>query len=205
MKGPSIATSVFCLAQRDSVAITIVEKLRAAGFTGNDVSVLYPDKSTTRDFAHEMHTKAPEGLSAGASSGGILGGALGWLVGIGTLAIPGVGPFIAAGPILAALSGAAIGATVGGVAGALIGAGIPEVEAKRYETKLRDGRILISVNATDSKQVAAAKQIFKDAGAEDIASASEAKVDQGADARRTDRGRETTRPDLAKGQGRSSP
>jgi hypothetical protein len=183
------------------VAISIVEKLRAAGFTGNDVSVLYPDKSTTKDFAHEMHTKAPEGATAGASSGGILGGALGWLVGIGTLAIPGVGPLIAAGPILAALSGAAIGATVGGITGALIGAGIPEVEAKRYETKLRDGRILISVNADDSKEVSAAKQIFKDAGAEDIASAAETKVNQKADASRADRGRDTTRLDEAGAQG----
>ncbi len=174
-----MATSVYCIAQDDSTALTIVDQLRAAGFGGNDVSVLYPDTSTTKDFAHEMHTKAPEGATTGASSGGILGGALGWLVGIGTLAIPGVGPFIAAGPILAALSGAAIGATAGGVVGGLIGAGIPEVEAKRYEAKLRDGRILISVNATDATQVSSAKQIFKDAGAEDIASASEAKVNQG--------------------------
>ena len=176
LKGHPMPTSIFCIAPTDTIAVTIVEKLRSAGFSGDDVSVLYPDKATSKDFAHEMHTKAPEGATAGASSGGILGGALGWLIGLGTLAIPGVGPLIAAGPILAALSGAAIGATVGGVAGALIGMGIPEVEAKRYEGKLRDGRILISVNADDSKQVAAAKKIFKDAKAEDIASGSEAKV-----------------------------
>jgi hypothetical protein len=198
-----MATSVYCIAQNDSTAVAIVDQLRSSGFGGNDVSVLFPDKSTTKDFAHEMHTKAPEGAATGASGGGILGGALGWLVGIGTLAIPGVGPLIAAGPILAALSGAAVGAAVGGIAGALIGAGIPEVEAKRYEAKLRDGRILISVNATDSKQVAIAKQIFKDAGAEDIASAAEAKVNQGADARRAERGRDTTRPDVVRGQGGS--
>jgi hypothetical protein len=196
-----MATSVFCLAQNDSTAVIIAEKLRAAGFSGNDVSVLYPDKSTTKDFAHEMHTKAPEGATAGASSGGILGGALGWLVGIGTLAIPGVGPFIAAGPILAALSGAAIGATVGGVAGWLIGLGIPEVEAKRYAGKIRDGRILISANATDSKQIASVKQIYRDAGAEDIVSATEAKVNQGEDARRVEKGRESAQSNMAKGQG----
>ncbi len=195
-----MATSVFCIAQNDSTAIAIVERLRAAGFGGNDVSVLYPDKSTTKDFAHEMHTKAPEGVTTGASSGGILGGALGWLVGIGSLAIPGVGPFIAAGPILAALSGAAIGATVGGVAGGLIGLGIPEVEAKRYEGKLRDGRILISANADDSKQVATVKQIYKDAGAEDIASASEAKVDAKADERRSEKASASSPSNTAKGQ-----
>jgi hypothetical protein len=196
-----MATSVYCIAPNDSTAMIIVDQLRAAGFGGNDVSVLFPDKSTTKDFAHEMHTKAPEGAAAGVSSGGILGGALGWLVGVGTLAIPGVGPLIAAGPILAALSGAAIGATVGGIAGALIGAGIPEVEAKRYEAKLRDGRILISVNANDAKQVGTAKQIFKEAGAEDIASAAEAKVDRAADAKRADKGRDTTRSDAARGHG----
>src|SRR4030095_13155260 len=116
----------------------------------NDISVLFPDKSGTRDFAHEQNTKAPEGAAAGAGTGGILGGALGWLVGIGTLAIPGLGPFIAAGPIMAALSGAAAGAALGGITGALLRMGIPEYEAQRYEGKLKEGNILISVHTKDS-------------------------------------------------------
>lgn len=169
-------TSVFCLAQSESVVRKIVESLRQAGFPSDEVSVLFPDKSTTQDFAHEKHTKAPEGATTGAATGGVLGGAFGWLVGIGSLAIPGVGPFIAAGPILAALSGAAIGATVGGIAGTLIGLGIPEYEAKRYEGKIREGRILISVHAVDGKQVDRVKDIFKQEGAEDISSAAEVKV-----------------------------
>jgi hypothetical protein len=171
-----MATSVFCLAQSDDVARNIVEKLRVSGFRSNDVSVLFPDKSTTKDFAHEKHTKAPEGATTGAATGGVLGGALGWLVGIGSLAIPGVGPFIAAGPIMAALSGAAIGATVGGLTGTLIGLGIPEFEAKRYEGKIREGRILISVHAIDGKEVSRVKDIFKQEGAEDISTAGEAKA-----------------------------
>src|SRR5580704_2726791 len=121
--------SVFCIATSRAQAEEIVEELKDAGFSNNDVSVLFPDKGTTRDFAHEKHTKAPEGIATGAGTGGVVGGALGWLAGIGALAIPGAGPFIAAGPILAALSGAAVGATVGGIAGGLIGLGIPEIEA----------------------------------------------------------------------------
>src|ERR1043166_8271563 len=112
-----MSTSVFAIAPSEAAAYDIVSRLRDAGFTGNDISVLLPDKSTTRDFAHERNTKAPEGATVGAGTGGILGGALGWIVGIGALAIPGLGPFIAAGPIMAALSGAAIGATMGGIAG----------------------------------------------------------------------------------------
>src|SRR5205807_9076492 len=113
----------------------------------NDISVLLPDKTGTRDFAHEKGTKAPEGAVTGAGTGGILGGALGWLAGIGAIAIPGLGPFIAAGPIMAALSGAAIGASAGGILGTLVGMGIPEYEAKRYESKIREGRILLSVHS----------------------------------------------------------
>ncbi|HSX81822.1 MAG TPA: DUF3341 domain-containing protein, partial [Candidatus Saccharimonadia bacterium] len=118
-----MAKSVLCMAKTEAQAIAIVDQLKAAGFAPNDISVLCPDTTGTKDFAHEQHTKAPEGAATGAGTGGVLGGALGWLVGIGALAIPGLGPFIAAGPILAALSGAAAGAALGGVTGALIGMG----------------------------------------------------------------------------------
>src|ERR1044071_1021300 len=128
--------SVFCLARDEAQACSIVDQLKGTGFSNNDISVLLPDKSGTRDFAHTKGTKAPEGAVAGAGTGGVLGGVLGWLAGIGSLAIPGVGPFIAAGPIMAALSGAAVGAAAGGITGGLIGLGIPELEAKRYEAKI---------------------------------------------------------------------
>jgi hypothetical protein len=165
--------SVFCIATSRSQADVIVDRLRSAGFSNNDISVLFPDKETTRDFAHEKNTKAPEGIATGAGTGGVVGGALGWLAGIGALAIPGVGPFIAAGPILAALSGAAVGATVGGVAGGLIGLGFPELEAKRYEGKIKAGNILLSVHAENSDEIKAAEKIFKNAGAEDICTTGE--------------------------------
>ena len=171
-----MAQAVFCLAQTEAQAISIVEQLKAAGFSPNDISVLFPDKTGTRDFAHEQHTKAPEGAATGAGTGGVLGGALGWLVGIGALAIPGLGPFIAAGPIMAALSGAAAGAAVGGITGALIGLGIPEYEAKRYEGKIKEGNLLISVHTDNRTERARAKQIFEQAGAEDIADTAEARV-----------------------------
>src|SRR5205814_9447001 len=129
------AKSSFWLTRNEGQACTIVDQLKAAGFSNNDISVLLPDKAGTKDFAHEKHTKAPEGATTGAGTGGVLGGALGWLAGAGALAIPGAGPFIAAGPIMAALSGAAIGAGAGGLIGALVGLGIPEYEAKRYESK----------------------------------------------------------------------
>lgn len=144
--------SVLCLAKTYAQADRIVTRLRSCGFAYNDISALFPDKQTTRDFAHEKHTKAPEGAATGAGTGGLVGGALGLLAGIGSLAIPGVGPLIAAGPIMAALSGAAVGAAVGGIAGALIGLGIPEYEAKRYEGKIRDGRILISVHTESNDE-----------------------------------------------------
>jgi len=166
--------SVFAIANSRAQAESIVDALRAAQFSNNDISVLFPDKDTTRDFAHEKNTKAPEGAVTGASTGGVVGGALGWIAGIGALAIPGVGPFIAAGPIIAALSGAAVGAAVGGIAGGLIGLGIPELEAKRYEGKIREGNLLISVHTENSDQIDLAKKIFKDAGAEDITTANEA-------------------------------
>ena len=171
-----MAQAVFCLVRTEAQAIRIVDQLKAAGFSHNDISVLFPDKAGTRDFAHEQHTKAPEGAAAGAGTGGILGGTLGWLVGIGALAIPGLGPFIAAGPIMAALSGAAAGAALGGLTGALIGLGIPEYEAKRYEGKVKEGNLLISVHTEDSTERARARQIFEQEGAEDIADTAEARV-----------------------------
>jgi len=163
-----MSKSVFCLSDNESQAESIVQELKAASFSNNDISVLFPDKSGTKDFAHEQHTKAPEGAATGAGTGGVLGGALGWLVGIGALAIPGVGPFIAAGPIMAALAGAGVGAAVGGLTGALVGMGIPEYEAKRYEGKIKEGNILISVHSEDNDEVKRAKDIFERAGARDI-------------------------------------
>jgi hypothetical protein len=165
--------SVFCLARDQSHASMIVETLKTAGFSNNDISALLPDQETTRSFAHKKGTKAPEGAAAGAGTGGLLGGALGWLAGIGALAIPGVGPFVAAGPIMSALSGAAVGAATGGIVGALVGMGIPEYEAKRYENRLREGRILISVHADDSEEINRAREIFERSGAEDISTSSE--------------------------------
>jgi len=168
--------SVFCIATSSAQANQIVDCLKEEGFSNSDISALFPDKDGSRDFAHQKGTKAPEGAATGAGSGAVLGGALGWLAGIGALAIPGVGPFVAAGPIAAALSGAAIGGTVGGIAGALIGMGIPEYEAKRYEGKIKDGGILISVHAEDSEEITRAKNIFERNGAQDIATAGEAGV-----------------------------
>ena len=168
--------AVFCIVKDFTQASRIVSDLKAAGFSNNDISVLMPDKEGTRDFAHEHNTKAPEGAATGAGAGGLLGGALGWLAGIGTLAIPGVGPFIAAGPIMAALSGAAVGAAVGGIGGALIGLGIPEFEAKRYEGKIRGGNVLVSVHSENSNDTKRAKEIFERAGADDISTSSEASV-----------------------------
>src|ERR1051325_11606920 len=165
-----MADAVFAIVKNEGQAVRIAEDLRASGFTGDDVSVLFPDRAGTRDFAHEQHTKAPEGAAAGAGTGGILGGALGWLAGIGTLAIPGLGPFIAAGPIMAARSVAAAGAAVGGLTGALVGMGIPEYEAKRYEGKMKEGNILISVHSENSEERKRARDIFERAGAHDISS-----------------------------------
>jgi len=163
-----MSISVFCLSDNEIQTEKIVQGLKGGGFSNNDISVLFPDKSGTKDFAHEQHTKAPEGAATGAGTGGVLGGALGWLIGIGALAIPGVGPFIAAGPIMAALAGAGVGAAVGGLTGALVGMGIPEYEAKRYEGKIKEGNILISVHSEDSDEVKRAKEIFERAGAHDI-------------------------------------
>jgi len=171
-----MSKSVFCVIRNPAQASQIVDQLRHVGFTANDISVLMPDKTGTRDFAHEHNTKAPEGAAAGAGTGAALGAGVGWLAGIGALAIPGLGPLIAAGPIMAALTGAAIGGAALGIAGALIGMGIPEFEAKQYEGKIRGGNALISVHSEDSDEVARAKEIFKAAGAEDIATSTEATV-----------------------------
>jgi hypothetical protein len=160
-----------------------VDRLKAAGFRNTDISVLFPDNIGTKDFAHEKGTKAPEGAATGASTGAVIGGGLGWLVGIGALAIPGLGPFIAAGPIVAALAGVGVGGAVGGVTGALIGLGIPEYEAKRYEGRVKEGGILLSVHSDSSDWTKRAKDILENTGAQDIASTSEA----GADFSKTDK------------------
>src|SRR6201992_3342414 len=144
-------TSVFGIYKDMTNVDHAVDALQAAGFSNNDVSALFPDKQGTKDFAHEKNTKAPEGATTGAGTGALLGGGLGWLAGIGALAIPGLGPFIAAGPIMAALAGAGVGGAVGGLTGALIGMGIPEYEAKRYEGRVKDGGILLSVHSDDSE------------------------------------------------------
>jgi hypothetical protein len=166
--------SALCLVDTEAQADTIVAKLRTEGFSDNDISVLFPDKGSTRDFAHKKETKMPEGATVGASTGGVVGGTIGLLAGIGALAIPGLGPFIAAGPIMAALSGGAIGALGGGLTGALVGLGIPEYEAKRYEGKVKEGGILISVHSDSNDETRQAKDIFKESGAHDISSTGEA-------------------------------
>lgn len=170
-----MAKSVFCIATRRQTEV-IVGELQSAGFSANDISVLMADKGGTKDFAHEHNTKAPEGAATGAGTGAVLGGALGWLAGIGALAIPGLGPLIAAGPIMAALSGAAVGGTLGGLTGALVGMGIPEFEAKKYEGKVQAGSCLVSVHSEDGDETRRAKVIFENAGATDIATAGEASV-----------------------------
>ena len=154
-----------------------VDALKAAGYRNTDISVLFPVNEGTKDFAHEQHTKAPEGATAGAATGAVLGGTLGWLAGIGSLAIPGLGPFIAAGPIMAALAGAGAVGAVGAVAGSLIGMGIPEYEAKRYEGRVKGGGILLSVHCDDSEWTKKAKRILEDTGAEDVSSTGEASSD----------------------------
>ena len=155
-----------------------VDGLKAAGFSNADISALFPANEGTKDFATEKHTKAPEGATTGAGTGVVLGGTLGWLVGIGALAIPGLGPFIAAGPIMAALAGAGVGGAVGGLTGALVGMGIPEYEAKRYEGRVKDGGILLSVHSDSSDETKRAKQILEATGAQDIASTGEASGDK---------------------------
>jgi hypothetical protein len=154
-----------------------VDQFKNAGFRNADISALLPSTQSTKAFAHEKATKLPEGATTGAGTGAVLGGTLGWLAGIGAIAIPGIGPFIAAGPIMGMLAGVGIGGTVGGLTGALIGLGFPEYEAKRYEGQVKAGKILLSVHCDDSEWVERAETIFEDTGAEDISSTSEAAAD----------------------------
>jgi hypothetical protein len=168
-------TAVFGIYTDRSRVDRAVEALKGEGFSNNDVSALFPENKGTKDFAHEKSTKAPEGATTGAGTGALLGGGLGWLAGIGALAIPGLGPFIAAGPIMAALAGAGVGGAVGGLTGALIGMGIPEYEAKRYEGRVKDGGILLSVHSDSSNETKRAKEILERTGAQDISSTGEAR------------------------------
>jgi hypothetical protein len=170
-------TAVFGIYKTRGQAEMAVDRILAAGFSNNDISVLLPDSSTTKEFAHEKNTKAPEGATTGVAAGGAVGGTLGLLAGIGALAIPGVGPLIAAGPIMGALAGVGVGGVVGGLIGALVGMGIPEYEAKRYEGRIKKGNILLSVHTDSSDWAKKAKTILEETGAEDIASSSEKKGD----------------------------
>src|ERR1700743_495035 len=162
-------TAAFAIFPNRSAAESAVDRLIAAGSSNQDVSVLMSDNDSSRQFATEKNTKAPEGTAAGVGVGGVVGGTLGLLAGIGALAIPGVGPLIAAGPIMAGLAGLGIGGAVGGLVGALVGMGIPEYEAKRYEGRVKDGGILLSVHCNTSEEISKAKDILKETGAEDIA------------------------------------
>lgn len=168
--------AVVCIVPTESQAANIVDSLRVAGFFPSDISILMPDTTGVRDMGHEKHSKAPEGTSTGAGAGAVVGGALGWLAGIGALAIPGAGPFIAAGPLMGALSGAAIGAAGGGILGGLIGLGMPEWEAKQYAGKLDDGNVLVSVHTEVNEDIKRAETIFKTAGARDIQVTGEEKI-----------------------------
>jgi hypothetical protein len=173
-------TAVFGIYKSAEHAERAVDSLIAAGYDSAAISVLLPDNRSTKEFAHRKDTKAPEGTAAGATAGGVVGGTLGVLAGIGALAIPGVGPLIAAGPIMAGLAGLGVGGAVGGLVGALIGMGIPEYEAKRYEGRVRRGGILLSVHCDDSEWVKTAKTILDQTGAEEVSSTTEAKADFGA-------------------------
>src|SRR6187399_1947783 len=170
-------TAAFGIYSTGAAVEHAVDALKAEGYRNTDISVLFPQNTGTKDFAHEKNTKAPEGAAAGAGTGALLGGTLGWLAGIGALAIPGLGPFIAAGPIVAALAGAGVGGAVGGLTGALVGMGIPEYEAKRYEGRVKDGGILLSVHCDTSEEIDRAKDLLKQLGAEDVSSTGEAHSD----------------------------
>jgi len=167
-------TAVYGIYATPGTAEAAVDHLLARGFTNSSISVLLPDDESTRAFAHEKSTKAPEGTTTGATTGGVVGGTLGLLAGIGALAIPGVGPLIAAGPIMATLAGVGVGGAVGGLVGALVGMGIPEYEAKRYEGRVKDGGFLLSVHCDTADEIERAKSILEQTGAQDIASSGEA-------------------------------
>ena len=169
-------TAVFGIYNNRAHAESAVDRLMASGFSSDDVSVLLPDAQSSKDFAHEKSTKAPEGATTGVAAGGAVGGTLGLLAGIGALAIPGVGPFIAAGPIMGALAGLGVGGAVGGLVGALVGMGIPEYEAKRYEGRVKAGGVLLSVHCDTSDEVSSAKDLLEKTGAEDISSSGESNV-----------------------------
>jgi hypothetical protein len=176
--------SVFGIYSSRSAVENAVSALKNAGFQHSDVSVLLPENFGSKEMATEKNTKAPEGATTGAGSGAVIGGTLGWLVGIGALAIPGLGPFIAAGPIMAALAGMGVGGAVGGVTGALVGMGIPEYEAKRYEGRLQKGGILMSVHCDTSEEIKRAKDILERTGAEDVSTAGEASGDKDTSSKR---------------------
>jgi len=185
--------SVFGIYPSATHAERAVDTLLRAGFSNEDISVLMPDDESTREFAHKKDTKAPEGTTTGVTTGGVIGGTLGVLAGIGAIAIPGVGPFIAAGPIMGGLAGLGVGGAVGGLIGALVGMGIPEYEAKRYEGRVKNGGVLLSVHCDTSEEIDRAKEMLKSTGADDISSASEGSADTKAyrdrdviDDRRTD-------------------
>jgi len=173
-------TAVFGIYPSAGQAERAVDTIIAAGFPSADISVLLADSETTRDFAHTKETKAPEGTTAGVTAGGVIGGTLGVLAGIGALAIPGVGPLIAAGPIMAGLAGLGVGGALGGLVGALVGMGIPEYEAKRYEGRVKDGGTLLSVHCDTAEQVSRAKDLLRGTGASDIAATGESAGDKSA-------------------------
>ena len=166
--------SVFGLFRDERTLGNAIDALQGAGFPSSDISALLPDRASTRELAHEKHTKAPEGAAAGAAAGVVTGGTLGWLLGIGAIVIPGLGPFLAAGPIMAALAGAGVGAAAGTLTGALIGMGIPEYEAKRYESFINDGGMLLSVHCFDRDMAKRARSILDGFGGHDIADKHEA-------------------------------
>lgn len=168
--------AVFGIYKTQSEVERAVDVLKVSNFSNSDISVLMPKSDSTRDFAHHKDTKAPEGAATGTAAGAVVGGGLGWLVGIGALAIPGFGPFIAAGPIMATLAGLGIGGALGGLTGALVGMGIPEYEAKRYEGMVKDGGILLSVHSDSSEETKRAQEILEQTGATDISSSDEVKV-----------------------------
>src|SRR6201996_3960628 len=170
-------TAAFGIYKTRALAEAGVDRLLASGFSNDDISVLLPDSNSSREFAHEKNTKAPEGTATGVTAGGLVGGTIGLLAGIGALAIPGVGPLIAAGPIMGALAGLGVGGAVGGLVGALVGMGIPEYEAKRYEGRIKSGGILISVHCDNGDWVSKAKDILKQSGVEDISSTGEESAD----------------------------
>lgn len=172
-------TAVFGIYKGTVQAEQAVDRLIAAGFANDDISVLLPDTQSSKEFAHEKSTKAPQGTTTGVTTGGIIGGTLGLLAGIGTLAIPGVGPFIAAGPIMGALAGLGVGGAVGGIVGALVGMGIPEYEAKRYEGRIKEGGVLLSVHCDTSDEIKRAKNLLEQTGAQDISSTGESSADYG--------------------------